>query len=220
MDAAANWDRERIREAERAVEKASSAVSKLGVVPIDHAWHGVQCGRLTPFDAARLEEALYESSRRANNLVAMARKAGMFLGAGNDVQSVVEIQSMARALQHLSRTPQDGREALGHSAWRSGTARVEQVLECGKVWSSGKAELTGYLVEDCWTLDLSPIRQALAHHGRSIFRVFFGSYRQAVADFRKMFRQRAPKKLKERLSFLDRLSTLQTARHKLQEDSE
>src|SRR5262249_27856549 len=33
MDAAANWDRERIQEAEQAVERAFYAVSRLGVVP-------------------------------------------------------------------------------------------------------------------------------------------------------------------------------------------
>src|SRR4029077_16744586 len=63
LDVAAGWDRDRLGEAERAVERAASAVSKLGTAPINHQWVGALGGRLTPFDAERLERALEEGSR-------------------------------------------------------------------------------------------------------------------------------------------------------------
>jgi hypothetical protein len=187
LDVAANWDRERIQEAERAVERAFSTVSRLGVVPIEHPWHGVRSGRLTPFDASRLQQGLDEGSRCANELVVIARKAVTFLGASSDLQSVAEIHSLARILQFLARAPRSGREALCHPAWRLETARLQEVLECGMTWSACNAELGGSLVEDCWTLDLSPTRQALDQHGRSISGFSLGATDRQLPIFEKCF---------------------------------
>jgi hypothetical protein len=61
--------------AERTVERAASAVRKIGVAPLNHPWYGALGIRLTPFDAERLNNALGEGMRLANDLIVVGSKA-------------------------------------------------------------------------------------------------------------------------------------------------
>jgi len=215
LDAAANWDRDRIGAAEQAVERASSAVQKIEVIPIKHCWYGTLAARLTPFDVERLKRELSEGCRLANDAIALGCKSATFLRANSSLRCA-DVESFVKVLRQLARVPQDGREALSHAAWRTERARIAQLVEDVKAWSSNCAEIVGCVEESSWPVNTGSIRYAIAVRGKSVFRIFSPRYRQAVTDLRSLCRGKPPRKTKERLALLAKLIMAQSARRKLE----
>jgi very-short-patch-repair endonuclease len=215
VDAAADWDRDQLQAAEKAVERAASAVRKIGVAPINHPWYGALGIRLTPFDAERLNNALGEGWRLANDLIDVGCKAATFLRADHGI-GCDNVRSFVKVLRHLARVPQEGKEMLGNAVWWSERSRIKQLIESGKVWSSTSAELSACIVESAWTVDTCPIRQAIAAHGRSIFRCLVGRFRRAITDLRGLCQEEPPKRHQDRLALLDKILMAQSERHKLE----
>jgi hypothetical protein len=61
----ADWSTETLVNAEAGLDRAVTAIIKLGGVPSQHAWCGTKLGVLSPFDLARLTSALDEAICRA-----------------------------------------------------------------------------------------------------------------------------------------------------------
>jgi very-short-patch-repair endonuclease len=219
LDVAADWDRERLAEAERAVDRAALAVHQLREIPIHHAWYGAQGARLTPFDANRLRKTLGESLDHSRALASLAMRASEILACNRDAPCV-HLTAFVKALRHLSRVPDEGRGALGHGAWYSEAERIGRLLQCGKLWSSSKADLEDQVANRAWTFDIDSLRQTIAAHGRSLFRWASGRYRRAISELRGLCKLRPPSGFQNRLSLLDSLIDAQIARRKIADESE
>lgn len=219
LDAAADWERERLAEAERAVDQAARAVDRLGCAPQDHPWYGVQGGRLTPFDADRLQDRLTKARQQIGALQAEADALAALLGYAPE-WSLTLLRAFVPALQMLARAPDPARRVLRHSAWRDERPRIQALAECGRRWSSQRAELRDRLVAAAWSADVAAVRRAIAAHGRSWLRCFNGAYRQAVAALRALCREPPPRRLGERLRLLDGIIAARSARQSLRQDDE
>jgi very-short-patch-repair endonuclease len=219
LDAATTWDLGELKEAERAVDRASVAVSKLGAVPIRHAWYGTLGSRLTPFDLDRLKEALRDAQKRAQDLTLISSRVAVLLQTQPDM-SCIALQDFAKSLRLLAQLPEEGRSAFKHAGWRSERKRIAELVENGKLWSSSNAELADVLVDPAWRSDACPVRLAIAAHGKSIFRSFAGRYQRALADLRSLCREKPPRRLQDRLVLLDKLIAAQSARRKLEDEEE
>ena len=68
------------------------------------------------------------------------------------------------------------------------------------------------LAESAWRNDLDPIRQTLARHGDSIFRLFSGEYREAVRSLRSYTIAEIPSSSKSRLALFDSLDGAKRAK--------
>jgi very-short-patch-repair endonuclease len=219
LDLVADWDRDRLQEAERSAERAASAVRKLGIVPLRHPWYGALAGRLTPFDTDRLTVAVREARQRLDDLVSVVDEAGVLLHTERDVPCAA-LKNLIAALRLLGRAPGDGRDALAHPAWRLERERIGKLVEHCKVWSSSNLELADRVVASSWTFDLGPVRHAIASHGSSLLRIFVRTYRQAVADLRGLCRERPPRRREDRLTLLDKLIAAQAARRHIEDEGE
>jgi very-short-patch-repair endonuclease len=217
LETAADWDRDRLAEAERAVEQAASAVARLRSVPRDHPWYGTQGGRLTPFDMDRLRDGLAKAREELRALTATGGEAAALLGTQQDVSGAV-LHEAVSALRLLARVPDPARAALAHPAWRSERPRIAALADHGKLWSASRGELADRLTEAAWTADLSALRGEIAAHGRSWLRFLDRAYRQAVAELRALCRQPPPRRGDERLSLIDRIIAAQAARGSLQQE--
>jgi very-short-patch-repair endonuclease len=219
FDAAGDWNRDQLQAAMVAVAKASAALEKLGVAPANHAWYGTLGNRLTPADAERLKDALGATRKRIDDLIAIARKAAAILKTEDHVSSAA-LPALIKSLNVLADAPKEGRDSLKEVAWRNERARINQIIEYGKLWSSTSSELAEILTDTAWTSEVGPTRDAIASRGTSIFRFFFGSYRRAAGHLRSLCRVQPPKTNREQLILLDKLTGAQSAFLKLNKDRE
>ena len=218
FQAAADWDRDRLNEAERAVERAAAAVTRLGTAPACHAWHGALAAPLTPFDVDRLGAGLGEANERAGELVSVAGVAAAVLQVEHDASGAV-LRDQVRALRLLALVP-ERHEVLAHPGWRTERERIARLLEQGRIWSSGHAALAERVVETIWDCDIDKVRQIIAAYGRSAFRCCVARYRGAVGNLRGICRERPPRRLADRLGLLDELIAARVARREIEEQDE
>jgi len=219
LDAAADWDRDRLDHAEQSVVRAAQTVTKLGVVPVDHAWYGARGGRLTPFDTDRLRDALGRARNALNELIVCAADVASVLSE-NGEKTCESLENSVKDLGLLGRVPAQDRELLFHPAWHLEQHRIEQVIERGRLWSTCVADLSARVIDSAWDADAVPIRHAIAAHGKSLFRVLVREYRHAVADMRGFFRGEIPSQIRDRVRLLDVLVAGQAARRQLRADAE
>lgn len=217
LDAASDWDRDRLAEAERAVEVAALSIKELGCAPVEHVWYGIAGEKPTPFEAQRLRAALDEGLDHAKTLDVAVKEATALL---KDSQSITCAQSvhLAEVLKLLSRVPKIGREALRHDAWCSEIPRVQKLIESGKTWSAAIANVGEPVVGRALMADVVSARKALGAYGNSVFRLFNGSYRRAIAEFQRICEAPLPARLENRLSLLDTLIGAQAARRLLDQE--
>jgi very-short-patch-repair endonuclease len=218
FQAAADCNRDRLREAKRAVERAAAAVTRLGTAPARHAWHGTLAEPLAPFDVDRLEAALGAASKRAGELVSADSEAATALRVEQNASCAV-LRDRLRAFRLLARIPA-GREILAHPAWRVQSERIARLLEEGRLWSSGRAALAERVVESAWDCELDKVRQIIAAYGRSAFRHWIARYRGAVNELRGCCRGKPPRRLEERLGLLDGLIAARAARREIENEDQ
>lgn len=215
---AADWDRDRVNEAERAVERAAAAVRRLGTAPARHVWHGTIAEHLAPFDVDRLGADLGEANARAAELVSVAGMAAAVLQVEHDASGAV-LRGQVRALRLLALAPHR-HEVLADPGWRTERERIAQLLEQGRIWSAGRAALAERVVEIAWDCDIDEVRQIIAAYGRSAFRCFVANYRGAVGNLRGICRDRPPRRLADRLGLLDELIATRVARRWIEDQDE
>jgi Protein of unknown function (DUF4011)/AAA domain len=165
LDAPGEWDAEQLRIAERSVDRAAAATSKLGVVPDTHPWRGASGDLLTPFDADRLREAVETAARQSQALSARLGAVQQVLGCSDDYQ-LQEISRVVSGLRHLARMPSEARTTLTHPAWRSDRRRISSLHERGCHWADRREELGKLVTDFVWRTELEPIRRAIAAFGR------------------------------------------------------
>jgi very-short-patch-repair endonuclease len=219
LEAAADWDRDRLQAAVKAVERAAAAVHKIGVAPVNYPFYGTSGIRLTPFDAERLTRALGECWRQLNELIMVANSSATYLKADRGV-CCQDVRTFVQVLRHLARVPQESKENLAHAAWWSERVHIEQLVEHGKASSLASAEILPCVLECAWTVDTGPLRQGINAHGRSIFRFFFGTYRRAVAGLRGICQTDPPKRYEDRIALLDKLLIAQRGLQALKNERE
>lgn len=218
IDAPSEWGAEQLSIAERSVDRAAMAVKKLGVAPNAHPWRGASGELLTPFDADRLRDAIEAAVHHGAALAASLSTVQQAFGSSVDYR-LQEISQVVFALGHLASMPAEGRDALTHPAWRTDRKRISSLHNSGRHWVDRREEL-GKLVSDAaWSIELAPVRRAIAVSGRSLFRALIGQYRQAIAELNSICRTSPPKRYAHRLQLVDELMAAQGARRRLTEEA-
>jgi len=219
LDAVASWDRAIIEEAERTVQRAASAVAKLGVAPVDHIWYGAGAKQLNPFDADRLRDAISLLASSAQELSAAGREAANLLKT-EPGQCARDYVNLLQALRILCDLPEGSEELVSKLEWKTERSRISQILDQRKNLSSIRQELTGRVTEAAWSFDAVATRNTIATHGSSLFRIFIGGYRRAINEFRSLCVGDIPGRLPDRLALLDKLISYQADRRTIETEQE
>ncbi len=111
-------------------------------------------------------------------------------------------------------------EAIASPAWDARRDEIAGLVKAGQAHAETQAVLRGILTEDAWQTDLRATRQALAGHGRSLFRWFRKDYRDAVATLRGVLKGEMPRKLADRLAIVDAVIGFQSSLAMLDNDPE
>jgi hypothetical protein len=116
LEHVAEWSAETLVAAETALERAVTAVVKLGVAPSHHAWYGTKLDVQSPFDLERLTSALDEAIEKVGTLSAQLTKIYSSV-VGDGSPSLADAFALGRAFRHLLAAPEFSRAALVNPAW-------------------------------------------------------------------------------------------------------
>jgi very-short-patch-repair endonuclease len=218
LDTPGEWTAEELRVAEHAVDRAAAAVKRLGTAPTSHPWRGATGDLLTPFDADRLRQSLDAAANSLDAISASLTEIREIFGPSVS-NRFEDIPQLVTGLKHLAQLPSEGYRAFLHPAWRSNRGRISSLHDCGRHWSEKRTGLGQQVSDVVWGMELEPIRQSIAVFGNSLFRVFRGSYRRAVAELNSICRSSPPKTYTDRVHLLDDLLTAQKVRRRLAEEA-
>jgi very-short-patch-repair endonuclease len=216
---AGEWDANRLRAVEDAVDKAAAAAKKLGTSVGDHPWRGVGAERLSPFDVERLRTVLDGAALCAGRMAKLLADTRSSLRASNgDTLEIVPV--FLRALRLLAQIPTEGAAVLINGAWRSDRKRIAAVLKDGRVWQELEPVLADRLTDAAWDVDFQTAHQNIAAYGRLPFRSLIGSYRRAIRDLRAVCRGEPPRRYGARLQLAEHIVAAQTAGRRLESETE
>jgi very-short-patch-repair endonuclease len=219
LDAILHWDRTTIDEAEKIVQRAALAVARLELPPIDHIWYGAGASELNPFDIDRLRDAIDRLILCAQDLLSAGSDAANFLKADTG-RCPQDYQALIQPLRILSDLPEGSEEVVSKSEWRYEKNRITQIVERGKNACAIREELNGRITDAAWTFDVAATRKTIAAHGASFFRIFNGSYRAAIQEFRGLCVGDTPKRLPDQLALLDKLASYQADWRSIEDEKE
>ena len=210
---AQDWSPEDFRSRQQIAEALRQAASRVSPVT-GHAWRGVCHPAMLKLDAQRLAQQLPPLQALLARLQQDSAQLAQFLRMppAHELQTLHEQIMLA---QQLSSAPQMDRQAVANSIWDQGLDPLQRLVECGARFSRQAQSLRGSFAESAWTADWNSVRQSIAAHGDSLFRIFNRSYRAAMAGFKGQLSTELPGSRAERLHLLDSLIEAQQLRQTL-----
>ena len=178
--------------------------------PDEHIWRGAGVPALLPSDIDRLVGRLDALSDRLARWNADVNEFVSTTGVSAD--TLHDVTRLCSATRVLGRAPELDRETIANTAWTSDKSRIDKVIAHGQHFASTRGQLQSVLAESAWHNDLGQIRQTLARHGDSIFRLFSGEYREAVRSLRSYTIAEVPSSSEARLALLDSLDGAKRAK--------
>ena len=211
LDVAAQWQEERLLETEGALDRAATAVAKLGVAPVLHVWHGTKLDVQNPFDLERLIASLENAIATLDQLSTQLSKVYSHM-VGVGAPCVADGFALVSAFRHLHTVPESGRAALVGSAWTAELERLLDAIDKGERFARTAAEINSLFKQQAWNFDTTSVIYSLRRAEGSIFARLTGDYRQAVSALRDVCRQKPPMRLAKRIALIERLDSARQAR--------
>ena len=200
----AEWDAAAIAERRVLVGDLADQLRRLGVAPGDHPWRGVNREAMDPGERERLSRRLAEGATHLATADAEAAVVATALGLPPP-RTLGDLQTASGAGEGALSLPIDAdRAALAHPLWRSSPAALRRLAAAGAARATTRAACENQLVEAAWSGDWAAIRDAVAVHGNSLWRLFNGEYRRRVALLRSYVRGKTPKGQAARLALIDK----------------
>ena len=210
LEHVAEWSASTLLAAEAALDRAVTAVVKLGGAPSRHPWYGTKLDMQSPFDLDRLARALDEAIQKISTLSAQLTKIyPIVVGSGSPC--LADAFALVKALHHLLAAPEFSRSALVDPAWTDELDKLLHAVDQEERFAVMAAEINALFERDAWSFDTRNVLQSLKLDGQSFFRRFSRRYRQAVAAVRAIYRQKLPRSVAERTALIQKLENAQRA---------
>ncbi len=203
LDNPRQWSREEFQTRLNLLRDLVQRVEEIGI-PDEHPWRGVELNGVLPMDVDRITAKISGIVARLDRLVDVGKRLADVLRVSAPVNAL-QTSSLALMARRFDKAPPMDQRSLASSAWHERRQHIHNLLEAGKQWSECRSQLDGVVVEAGWDTDMTAARRNLAAHGRSWFRFFRASYREAQATLRGVLVEQPPKKLEDRLAIVDRL---------------
>jgi very-short-patch-repair endonuclease len=159
LDGVEAWTKAAFEERSRLLGELAERVLDIGA-PGEHLWRGVELDRAMPTDIARLEErlaALYlrlVTMREENVAVASLLEAG-------EPETLTGLEPLAVLARRLAEAPSLDAEALASEIWDRPSV-VRDLLANGVEHTALTTQLAPIFSSEAWSVDLEPLRTALA----------------------------------------------------------
>lgn len=188
-----------------ALRKLSDRTLSVGSANL-HPWCGVE-NRLTPMDVDRLKPKIHDLKKLSKRLEEIFEDANKLIHTSAAV-SIASVQNLTKWLRALSEMPEDASHILAPNSIREQPNKALELLsaatELRQKYDVALASAKEIALEQDWF----EARQAIAVHGRSLFRFFNGSFKRAVALLNSVINGAPIKLYEERLTQITSLLTI------------
>ncbi len=203
MPAAATWSSDRVEAERRRAAQLGERITIAGP-PRQHPWRGVGIPAPNLLEQDRLRPVVARVATAIERLSqAVAEARGVLLP--QSVSSIENLATWAAALEHLAVRPAAADAVLADDKLVASLEPLTSISAAGERLAAIRTSLADKLRSDAWMTDWAPTRKIIAGHGRSLFRMFSGRYREAVADLRGSWIGELPNDHKTRVQALDDL---------------
>lgn len=213
FEGAESWSSKEYHERRGLVADLCERIGRMGL-PRLHPWRGVQRETLLKIDFDRIHRLIDTANSSLLQAKAAADAMAEFLrkvppACPSDSAPLLQMG------RHLAVAPPLDRQALCHGIWDAGVDGLRDILDQGLAFSRACGEVGAKVTPDVWSMDFRSVRQAVAAHGDSLFRVLHADYRQARATLKGVLTTSLPHKTRDRLELLDQIIVGQQAKSAL-----
>ena len=166
-----------------------------------HPWCGVE-NRLTPMDVDRLKPKIQDLEKLSKRLEEIFGDANKIVHTSADV-SIASVQNLIKWLRALSEMPEHASHILARDSIREQPNKALELLSAAAKLRQKYDVVLESAKQIALQQDWSEARQAIAMHGRSLFRFFNGSFKRAVALLNSVTYGAPVKLYDERLAQID-----------------
>ena len=217
LQGAQDWTPTDFSARQQTVQALRQAASK--VMPVQqHPWRGVRHPALLKMDAERFAQQLPAVQNFLQQMLQNSEQLAQSLNALTP-QNIQGIEEQIALAQQLASAPTLDRQSVASAIWSHGLGQLQKLLETGLQFSQQAQGLRSRFAESAWNQDWNSARQSIAAHGDSLFRLFNGGYRQAIASVKAHLKAAPPKTKAERIQWLDALLQAQGLRQTLTQQS-
>ncbi|MBI1623610.1 DUF3320 domain-containing protein [Comamonas suwonensis] len=217
LQGAQDWTPTDFSARQQTVQALRQAASK--VMPVQqHPWRGVRHPALLKMDAERFAQQLPAVQNFLQQMLQNSEQLAQSLNALTP-QNIQGIEEQIALAQQLASAPTLDRQSVASAIWSHGLGQLQKLLETGLQFSQQAQGLRSRFAESAWNQDWNSARQSIAAHGDSLFRLFNGGYRQAIANVKAHLKEALPKTKTERIQWLDALLQAQGLRQTLTQQS-
>jgi very-short-patch-repair endonuclease len=188
--------------------------------PESNPWRGTCCDPMPPADLERLLDEVRQADEHLSDLQDANADLSGCLGIPV-ATSLLAISQNAQLASHLLKCPEGvDRECLADTAWESEIDRLVDAISNAKRLKEDRAAISRDVNDAAWDVDWSQARIAIAGHGKSWFRFFNASYRQAIGMLRGVCTRGLPQSPDDRLRLMDSIIAVKKAAKKLDADQD
>lgn len=160
----------------------------LSGVPAKHPWRDCEREPINPLDQQRLTQLTQQVVHTIQGVLVVIKAVWPLVRPTPqaDLASlpVSHLERVAAALEIASRKPPVPTEVLCSSRWATDLASLDALVACARSLATIQQTLDAVFVPAAWNQDWTGVRAEIAANGQSLFRVFHGSYRQAIRTLR------------------------------------
>jgi hypothetical protein len=196
-----------------AVTDLSHVIKELGD-PAQHPWRGSSLDQILPLD---LERLLVAAPQRVTELDALT-EAGSKLTqrlADDPATTLAHIERLLLTVAALMKAPELDPQPMSGTMWTDHRLAIHELADQARAILIAKEKLSGKVTEAAWDKDVAADFQAYGLYGKSMFRMFRSSFRQARHTLKSVLAGSQPATFEERLNILELLNNRQLARKKL-----
>ena len=195
------------------IKQFTKALSRSGPRE-QHPYRGTKELDLQPPDLVRLENELAQAVKAITKLQNKVKKFSELLRR-DPPESVVESIQLADGIMELKSVSTIKPEHIPLLHEHCDDPHAVEALTIGSRWRNAHQKADDIFTKPAWSADLSTLRPVIARGCSSFLSRWFGSYRQASADFATLLSQPLPKKPSDRLALVDKLFEIQELRKQL-----
>lgn len=211
FDGAERWSRREFEQKEALIRDIGERIAVIGR-PSDHPFRGLQRAGLLRPDLDRIVALASSTHRQLTEVLSTAMELAKQLQLETPAATVAALSQHVTMAQHFAKSPQIDKAAISNSIWTAGYNQLCKLVTAGRRLEKAREQMRQMAVAPvALTASLAEARMAVAAHGGSLFRIFSGDYRRAMAALRSIMTGPPPKDVQERLAILDVVLEAQAA---------
>jgi len=171
--------------------------------PSNHPWRGSERPSILNIDLPQIREKLDIVREKLNILDGYNKQLSTLLHQSYPAD-LAHVETLCGIAAYIGAAPKNiDTQAFCNNLWASEFEQICNLVEHGRALYDLRIKYGQIVNPSAFEMDLSGTRLVIASYGRSYFRFLRPSYRQSIATFKGLLRDKLPRRYADRLTLLD-----------------